>query len=69
MSEKHAYYQRGMRVRVIVPGERYKHVGVVASSFNDAGDMVHRVKFPDGALDLYATEELRSADVGNRWGS
>lgn len=38
-------------------------------SYNDGGDMVHVVEFDGGETDEYITEELRSAQVGNRWGT
>nr|ABP44462.1 hypothetical protein Mflv_1984 [Mycolicibacterium gilvum PYR-GCK] len=41
----------------------------VPRSYNDGGDMVHVVEFDGGETDEYITEELRSAQVGNRWGT
>lgn len=70
MSAELGYYVRGTRVRVALPGDsRHRQEGRVISSYNDGGDMVHVVEFDGGKTDEYITEELRSAQVGNRWGT
>lgn len=66
MNAEHDYYRRGTRVRVAVSGDpRNRQQGRVVSSYNDAGDMVHVVEF-GGETGEYITEELRSAETGNR---
>ncbi|KMO73886.1 hypothetical protein [Mycolicibacterium chubuense] len=68
MNADHDYYKRGTRVRVALSGDpRNRQQGRVVSSYNDAGDMVHVVEFGGGETGEYITEELRSAEVGNRW--
>jgi hypothetical protein len=63
-----SYYPNRTRVRVALPGDPYnRRVGTVESSYNDVGDLMHVVRFADGSTADYTADELRSADVGNRW--
>jgi hypothetical protein len=62
------YYDRGHRVVVITPpAPHYGQVGVVTGTYNDAGDMVHRVAFDSGdSTGDYFTDELVSAEGGGK---
>jgi methionyl-tRNA formyltransferase len=54
------YYHPRSTVVVVVRGDRYTgQTGTVVSTLNDAGDMVHRVRFngaTNGTADYYAHE-------------
>jgi hypothetical protein len=43
------YYPPNTRVLVVLPHDEYTgHVGTVTATYNDGGDMVHRVRFCTG---------------------
>jgi hypothetical protein len=65
------YYPPNTRVLVVLPRDEYtSYVGTVTATYNDGGDMVHRVRFctgHHGALchsAYYEAHELRDARVG-----
>jgi hypothetical protein len=54
------YYPPNSRVCIVVPADPFTGwVGTVDRTYNDAGDMVHRVQFGDGNCAYYMAEELR----------
>jgi hypothetical protein len=56
------YYPPNTRVRVVVPADPFTGwSGVVTETFNEAGEMVHKVAFGDGNSAYYEAEELRRA--------
>lgn len=60
---KATYYPPNSRVVVLLPGDRYtRQRGIVDSTRNVAGDMEHRVRFPDGGSAVYYAEELLGAE-------
>ena len=57
------YYRPGTSVRVVLRDDPFTgRFGTVASTRNDAGDMVHRVEFGGGEWATYLAPELRSRD-------
>lgn len=53
------HYPPRTQVRVVVPRDPWTgQIGVVHSTYNDGGDMIHRVRFPGGAGAEYAADEL-----------
>ena len=61
------YYDRGHRVRVVASRDpHHGRFGVVTGTYNDAGDMVHRVAFGTGDTGDYFTDELVSAQGGGK---
>jgi hypothetical protein len=65
------YYPPNTRVLVVVPGDEYTgEVGTVTATFNDGGEMVHRVRFCIGHHGelchsaYYEAHELRDARLG-----
>ena len=50
-------YSCGVKVRVL-RGDRKGQTGRVDATWADGGDMVHRVRFDDGATDDYDVAEL-----------
>lgn len=54
-------YRAGSSVRVRVPGDpRRGEVGRVDRTYNDCGDMVHVLEFPDGTRAEYDYSDLVS---------
>lgn len=52
-------YRPGSLVRVRVPGDpRRGEVGRVKRTYNDGGDMVHVVRFPDGTRAEYDYHDI-----------
>jgi hypothetical protein len=66
------YYDAGHRVLVSTPRDpHHGQVGVVTGTYNDRGDMVHRVAFESGdttgaTTGDYFTDELVSAQGGGK---
>lgn len=53
------YYPPKSNVRVMVPCDPFTgRTGVVTETFNDAGDMIHKVAFGDGNCAYYEAHEL-----------
>lgn len=62
-----SWYHKGEHVREFAPGEPHnRHVGIVVSSRNDAGDMIHTVRFSDGTCDTYTADELIATNSNPR---
>jgi hypothetical protein len=55
------YYPPNSYVCVVVPADPFTGwSGVVTETFNDAGEMVHKVAFGDGNTAYYEASELLS---------
>ncbi len=60
---KATYYPPHTRVVVLLPREPYTGSrGIVVDTRNVGGDMVHRVRFADGATAVYYAEELLASE-------
>jgi hypothetical protein len=58
-----SWYRKGEHVRIFAPGTPHnREVGTVVSSRNDAGDMIHTVRFADGTSEQYMADELISTN-------
>lgn len=56
------YYPPDSQVRVVVPADPFTGwSGVVTETFNDGGDMIHKVAFGDGNCAYYEAHELARA--------
>jgi hypothetical protein len=69
------YYPPNSRVLVVLPGDEYTgQIGTVTETFNDGGDLVHRVRFCTGHHGVlchcayYEANELRRAPRQGREG-
>jgi hypothetical protein len=61
------YYPPNARAPVVVAHDPFAgRVGTVDRTFNDGGDMVHRVQFGDGNCAYYEAHELRYARAAAR---
>ena len=64
MTVKVNYYPPNTYVRVVLPRDPCPgHVGIVDHTFNDGGDMVHKVVFRDGNSAYYQADEI--TDIRN----
>ncbi|MGE0218420.1 hypothetical protein [Mycolicibacterium sp.] len=53
------YYPPNSSVRITVPGDPFAgRTGKVERTFNDCGEMIHRVEFGDGNSAYYEADEL-----------
>lgn len=60
-------YDRGDQVRVRVPGDSHSgQTGTVRRVYNDGGEMVHVVRFADGATDSYEFSDIVSKQQGSQ---
>lgn len=58
-------YPPSTNVQVIVPGDPFTGwFGTVERTFNDGGDMIHRVEFGDGNSAYYEAEEIAGLTGG-----
>lgn len=55
------YYPPNSPVRIVVSADPFTGwSGVITETFNDAGDMIHKVAFGDGNCAYYEAHELAS---------
>ena len=59
---EYGYFRNGTPVLIRVPADPFTGwVGTVTETFNDAGDVVHKVAFGDGNTAYYLFDDLRFA--------